>query len=88
MRIELLPYSIRVTLLNPGAVNTEFSEVRFRGDKDRANKVYNGFQPLTAEDIAECAFFCTQLPDHVNINDMLVMPTAQANAILFNKKHQ
>lgn len=86
MRMELLPYSIKVTLLNPGAVNTEFSEVRYRGDKKMAERVYDGFQPLKAEDIANCALFCAQLPDHVNINDMLVMPTSQANAILFNKK--
>lgn len=85
MRMELVEDNIKVTLLSPGAVKTEFSEVRFKGDKEKAEKVYDGFQPLHPEDVAECAFFCVNLPGHVNINDMLVMPTAQASATIFNK---
>ena len=79
MRIDLLPYKIKVTAVHPGAVETEFSEVRFHGDKERAKKVYEGFEPLHAQDIAETIWFVASRPPHVNINDMLVMPTAQAN---------
>jgi NADP-dependent 3-hydroxy acid dehydrogenase YdfG len=61
-------------------VETEFSEVRFKGDKERAKKVYDGFDPLVADDIAETIWFAVSRPAHVNINDMVVMPTAQANA--------
>lgn len=86
MRMELLPHNIRVSLVNPGAVNTEFSQVRFKGDKSRAENVYKGYKPLRGEDIAECIYFCTGLPEHVNINDLLVMPTAQATATLFDKE--
>jgi len=80
MRIDLLPYGIKVTAVHPGAVETEFSEVRFKGDKERAKKVYDGFEPLVADDIAETIWFAVSRPKHVNINDMIVMPTAQANA--------
>ena len=80
MRIDLLPHGIRVSAIHPGAVETEFSEVRFKGDKDRAKKVYAGFEPLVADDIAETIWFVVSRPAHVNINDMVVMPTAQANA--------
>jgi len=80
MRIDLLPYGIKVTAIHPGAVETEFSEVRFKGDKERAKKVYEGFDPLLAGDIAETIWFAVSRPAHVNINDMVVMPTAQANA--------
>lgn len=80
MRIDLLKHGIKVTAVHPGAVETEFSIVRFKGDIDRANSVYNGFEPLHPEDIAEVIYFCTSRPAHVNINDLLVMPTAQANA--------
>ena len=79
MRIDLLPYKIKVTAIHPGAVDTEFSEVRFKGDKDRAKKVYDGYEPLHAQDIAETIWFAASRPAHVNINDMLVMPTAQAS---------
>jgi 3-hydroxy acid dehydrogenase / malonic semialdehyde reductase len=79
MRIDLLPYKIKVTAIHPGAVETEFSEVRFHGDKARAKKVYEGFEPLHAQDIAETIWFAVSRPPHVNINDMLVMPSAQAN---------
>jgi 3-hydroxy acid dehydrogenase/malonic semialdehyde reductase len=80
MRIDLVQHGIRVTAIHPGAVETEFSEVRFKGDKDRAKKVYDGFEPLVAKDIAETILFVVSRPKHVNINDLLIMPTAQATA--------
>lgn len=80
MRIDLLPYGIKVTIVHPGAVETEFSEVRFKGDKARAKKVYDGFEPLVAMDIAETIWFAVSRPAHVNINELTVMPTAQATA--------
>jgi 3-hydroxy acid dehydrogenase/malonic semialdehyde reductase len=78
MRIDLLPHGIKVTAVHPGAVETEFSEVRFKGDKDRAKKVYEGFEPLVAEDVAETIWFAASRPPHVNINELTVMPTAQS----------
>lgn len=78
MRIDLLHHGIKVTSVCPGAVDTEFSEVRFKGDKERANQVYKGFTPLCAKDIAETILFILSRPKHVNIDDILVMPTAQA----------
>ncbi len=80
MRLDLLPHGIKITAIHPGAVETEFSEVRFHGDKERAKKVYDGFAPLVAEDIAETIWFVVSRPAHVNINELIVMPTAQANA--------
>jgi 3-hydroxy acid dehydrogenase/malonic semialdehyde reductase len=80
MRIDLLSHGIKVTAVHPGAVETEFSVVRFKGDETRAKKVYDGFEPLAAVDIAETIWFAVSRPAHVNINDILVMPTAQANA--------
>ncbi|RKD13899.1 NAD(P)-dependent oxidoreductase [Pelobium manganitolerans] len=85
MRIDLLKHNIRVSVIHPGAVETEFSEVRFHGDKTRAKKVYEGYQPLTASDIAETIYFITSRPAHVNINDLLIMPTAQASAFYWEK---
>ncbi|MBN1651575.1 MAG: SDR family oxidoreductase [Bacteroidales bacterium] len=85
MRIDLVNYGIKVTQITPGAVETEFSLVRFKGDEDAAKKVYNGYKPLTAKDIAETTFYTTTLPDHVNINDILITPTAQANAYVYHK---
>jgi len=79
LRLDLLPHKIKVSAICPGAVDTEFSTVRFDGDKDRADSVYNGYQPLLAQDIAEAIYFVTSRPFHVNINDLLIMPTAQAN---------
>jgi NADP-dependent 3-hydroxy acid dehydrogenase YdfG len=79
MRIDLAEHNIKVTSINPGAVNTEFYTVRFHGDKEKADQVYEGFEPLLAEDIAEAVLFAVTRPDHVNINDMLIMPTAQPN---------
>jgi 3-hydroxy acid dehydrogenase / malonic semialdehyde reductase len=80
MRLDFLPHGIRVTSVQPGAVETEFSEVRFKGDKERAGKTYEGWEPLQAEDIAETIWFVASRPKHVNINDIVIMPTAQANA--------
>lgn len=85
MRIDLLPHGIRVGQIAPGAANTEFSKVRFSGDQAVADAVYKGFDPLLAEDIAEAAWFMASRPPHVCINDMVIMPTAQANATTFYK---
>ncbi len=79
MRIDLLQHNIRVTAIHPGAAETEFSEVRFKGDKSRAKSVYDGFEPLVAVDIAEAIWFVVSRPAHVNINEMIIMPSAQAN---------
>lgn len=78
MRIDLLKHNIKVTNIEPGMVETEFSEVRFKGDKKKAAEVYKGLTPLYAEDIAEAVLFAVTRPAHVCINDMLIMPTAQA----------
>ncbi|HYK77357.1 MAG TPA: SDR family oxidoreductase [Daejeonella sp.] len=86
MRIDLLPYGIKVTAIHPGAVETEFSEVRFKGDVERAKKVYQGYEPLHAQDIADTIWFAVSRPAHVNINEMLVMPTAQANTTYLLRK--
>lgn len=86
MRMDLLPYGIKVTAINPGMVETEFSIVRFKGDAQRAKSVYEGLEPLMAQDIADAIWFVASRPAHVNINDMLIMPTAQASASLISKK--
>ena len=85
MRIDLNPYGIRVGGIHPGAVETEFSEVRFKGDSERAANVYKGFEPLRAEDIADIIHFVISRPYHVNIADLLVLPTAQASATVTNR---
>jgi len=85
MRIDLLPYNIKVSSVDPGAVETEFSIVRFKGDQERAKKVYDGFVPLSAEDVAETIWFVASRPAHVNVNDLLLMPTAQASGTFFHK---
>ena len=87
MRIDLLPHNIKVTQIAPGAVETEFSEVRFKGDKQRAAGVYNGFKPLTGTDIADAVYYAASLPLHVNINDLLIMPMAQANATTIDRRN-
>ena len=86
MRIDLLTKNIKVTQVAPGAVETEFSLVRFSGDSEAASKVYQGFEPLRPDDVADVVHYCTTLPAHVNINDILIMPAAQASASIFNKK--
>ncbi|MEI6434222.1 MAG: SDR family NAD(P)-dependent oxidoreductase [Bacteroidota bacterium] len=85
-RIDLLSHNIKVTQIAPGAADTEFSLVRFKGDKDRADNVYKGFTPLSAEDVADVVYYVTTLPAHVNINDLVLMPTAQASAVNFYKQ--
>jgi Short-chain alcohol dehydrogenase of unknown specificity len=86
MRVDLLSHNIKVTQICPGAVETEFSVVRFHGDTVRSHKVYEGYESLIAADIADCIWFVVSRPPHVNINDMVVMPTAQASASVFYKK--
>jgi 3-hydroxy acid dehydrogenase/malonic semialdehyde reductase len=85
MRQDLLKDGIRVTQVAPGAVETEFSKVRFKGDDERAGKVYQNYRPLKAEDVASVVYFATSIPQHANINDVVIMPTDQANATTFNK---
>lgn len=85
MRIDLNAYGIRVGAVNPGMVETEFSEVRFKGDSDKAKKVYQGFQPLVANDVAEIIYFVVSRPGHVNIADLVVMATDQASSTIVNK---
>jgi NADP-dependent 3-hydroxy acid dehydrogenase YdfG len=80
MRIDLLPHHIKVTAINPGMAETEFSIVRFHGDTERAKQVYEGVTPLYAEDIADLAWFAASRPAHVCINDLTVTPTIQATA--------
>jgi NADP-dependent 3-hydroxy acid dehydrogenase YdfG len=86
MRIDLVKHGIRVTQIAPGAVETEFSEVRFKGDTERAKSVYKGYMPLHADDVAEVTYYVTTMPTHVNINDLVIMPTAQASATIFKKE--
>lgn len=86
MRIELMTSGIKVTSIAPGAVETEFSLIRFHGDVEKAAQVYSGFTPLFAKDIAEAILFVITRPSNVNIDDLLIMPTNQASARDFNKK--
>ncbi len=86
MRIDLNPFGIRVGAIHPGMVETEFSEVRFKGDTERASKVYQGFQPLKPEDIADIIHFVVSRPYHVNIADLVVMSTAQASSTIVKKE--
>lgn len=85
MRIDLLRHNIKVTAIHPGAAETEFSQVRFKGNEEAARKVYEGYQPLTAEDVAEVIFFTASLPPHVCINDLVITATQQASSLHFNK---
>lgn len=85
MRLELVPHGIRVNNIAPGAVETEFSKVRFKGDEQKAKKVYQGFKPLVAEDIADCIYYCVQVPPHVQIADMTIFPAAQSDATTISR---
>ncbi|MEZ4800368.1 MAG: SDR family NAD(P)-dependent oxidoreductase [Flavobacteriales bacterium] len=86
MRIDFNAHGIRVGQVAPGAAETEFSIVRFKGDQEKADKVYEGFVPLSAEDIAEAVEFIVKRPAHVSISDIVIMPTAQANSTLINRE--
>jgi 3-hydroxy acid dehydrogenase / malonic semialdehyde reductase len=86
MRIDLLRHGIKVTAIHPGAAETEFSLVRFKGDQELADKVYDGFTPLYGADVAEVIHYCTTLPDHVCINDLVLTATRQANSFYFHKQ--
>jgi NADP-dependent 3-hydroxy acid dehydrogenase YdfG len=85
MRIDVLNHGIKVTAVHPGAVETEFSLVRFKGNTEAAKNVYNGFTPLKSEDVADAVFYVTNLPIHVNINEIVIMPTAQASTGYIHK---
>ena len=86
MRIDLNKHNIRVAAIHPGAVETDFSKVRFKGDTEKAKAVYAGYKALQAEDIADIIYFVVTRPYHVNIEDLVVYPTAQASATILNKK--
>jgi 3-hydroxy acid dehydrogenase/malonic semialdehyde reductase len=86
MRIDMAQYPIKVTAIHPGAVETEFSIVRFHGDESKAKKVYEGFENLVAQDIAEAIWFALSRPAHVNINELTIMPTAQPVASTIHRK--
>ncbi|OUL20857.1 NAD(P)-dependent oxidoreductase [Nostoc sp. RF31YmG] len=86
LKQDLLGTSIRVSSVDPGMVETEFSEVRFHGDHERAKKVYQGVTPLTPDDVADVIFFCVTRSPHVNINEVVLMPVDQASATLVNRR--
>jgi len=85
MRLELVPHGIRVSNIAPGAVETEFSKVRFKGDEQKAKAVYSNFEPLTATDIADSIFYCVNVPAHVQIADMTIFPAAQSDATTIHR---
>jgi 3-hydroxy acid dehydrogenase/malonic semialdehyde reductase len=85
MRIDLLPHQIKVTAIHPGAAETEFSLVRFKGDESKAKQTYNGFKALSAKDVADTVYYCGTLPEHVCINDLVITCTAQADGIYIHK---
>ena len=86
IRMDVLDKGIRVSSIDPGLVETEFSLVRFSGDENRAKSVYNGLTPLTAHDIAETVLFCATRPDNVNINEIIITPLAQASTVHYHRK--
>ncbi|MGV3539662.1 MAG: SDR family NAD(P)-dependent oxidoreductase [Rufibacter sp.] len=86
MRIDLVHEGVKVSEVNPGAVETEFSEVRFKGDKERAANVYKGFEALTAQDVAELIAFMVTRPRHVNLAEVMILPSAQASATVIHKQ--
>src|SRR5262249_38307284 len=86
LRMELVASPIRVCMISPGMAKTEFSEVRFKGDKEKADKVYEVIQPLTANDIAEAILFIATRPDHVTVGDLILYPTHQASVTLVHRE--
>lgn len=86
LRIDLIDKNIRVSTIDPGMVETEFSKVRFYGDEQKAKNVYKGLQPLTPEDVAESVLFVATRPMHVNINELVIMPSVQANAFITHRE--
>ncbi|MBI5856523.1 MAG: SDR family NAD(P)-dependent oxidoreductase [Sphingobacteriales bacterium] len=86
MRIDMLRHNIKVTCINPGAAETEFSLVRFKGDEATAKKIYDGLKPLSSDDVADIIYYCASLPPHVCINDLSVTCLQQADTIYFNRK--
>lgn len=86
MKLDLVGTPVRITSVDPGMVETEFSDVRFHGDSQRAKNVYHGLIPLTPDDIADVVFFCATRPAHVNINEVILMPVDQASATLVNRR--
>jgi NADP-dependent 3-hydroxy acid dehydrogenase YdfG len=86
LRMDVVDKNIRVSTVDPGAVETNFSIVRFSGDKDKAKNVYSGIEPLVAEDVAESVVFCATRPPHANIAEIIMMPTQQASALIFHRK--
>jgi 3-hydroxy acid dehydrogenase/malonic semialdehyde reductase len=86
LRIDLLPHQIKVTAIHPGAAETEFALVRFKGDEEKAKSTYNGIQPLSADDVADIVWYCATLPPHVCINDLVVTCIGQANGINFYRQ--
>lgn len=86
-RIDLLQHNIKVSVISPGAADTEFSLVRFKGDKQKADAVYDGFKPLQAEDVAESIYFMASQPPHVNIEEIFILPAAQATATIVHKQN-
>ncbi len=85
MRIDLVQHGIKVTNIAPGLVKTEFSDVRFKGDREKAEVPYKGMKPLSGEDIADVIYYCVSLPYHVNIDDVLIMPTSQASSTIVKR---
>ena len=86
MNLDLAGTPIRVSAVDPGYVETEFSEVRFHGDKERAQGVYRGFRPLTGDDVADAIAYVVNLPEHVNIPDLVIVPTAQRNVYVVDRE--
>ena len=86
LRIDTIDKNIRVSTVDPGMVETDFSKIRFYGDEEKAQKVYKGIKPLTGNDIAETILFCATRPSHVNINEIIIMPTAQASSTIAFRK--
>lgn len=86
MQLDLLGTGVRVSTVDPGLVETEFSVVRFRGDEERAETVYKGLEPLTGDDVADAVLYCATRPPHVNVQEMIVMPSAQASATMVDRR--